>query len=348
MRIAICSVQTPFVRGGAEFLFENLYNEMKLRGYEVEHIEIPFKWYPPQEIINHAMAWKLLDLSESNGKKIDGLICQKFPSYLVNHPNKVVWLLHQHRPSYDLAYTELDDMLQYGEIGQIVKKKIHMLDNEHLQKVQKIYTISQNVTRRLMNYNNIESEVLYHPPPQIGKYYCENYDNYIFYPSRLDLAKRQSLVIKSMKYIDSNIRLKIAGSGPQLDDYKKLAKECAVEDRVDFLGFVSNEELIELYANAFCVTYVPVDEDMGYVTMEAFLSKKPVITCSDSGGPLEFVEDGINGYVSDPNPKKIAEKVKQLYENGLVEKMGKHGFKKINNMNLSWDHVIKKLMESMK
>ena len=46
--------------------------------------------------------------------------------------------------------------------------------------------------------------------------------------------------------------------------------------------------------------YPPYDEDFGYVTLEAFLSRKPVITATDSGGPNEFVVDGVNGFVRAP------------------------------------------------
>lgn len=345
MRIAVCAVQVPFIRGGAELLCDNLYNELIRRNYEVEYVRIPFKWYPPEEIINNSLVWRLLDLSESNGTKIDCVIATKFPSYLVKHQNKVVWLLHQHRTAYDLAYTEFDDLLNNN--GEIIKKKIHYMDNKYLKETNKLYTIAQNVTDRLWKYNGIASETLYHPPPQMGKYYCEDYDNYIFYPSRLDHLKRQGLIIESMKYIKNNIRLKIAGTGPKRDDYVKLAEELKVNDKIDFLGYVSEERLLNLYANALCVTYVPVDEDLGYITLESFLSKKPVITCVDSGGPKEFVEDGVNGFILEPNPKKIAEKIDLIYENGLSKKMGDVGYKKITSMDLSWDKVVNKLLENV-
>lgn len=348
MRIALCAAQVPFVRGGAEDHCDNIYKELISRNYEVEYIKIPFKWYPPQEIINSCLVWRLLDLSESNGEKIDGIIATKFPTYLVKHQNKVVWLLHQHRSAYDNAYTEFDDLATYGNVGEIVRKRIYSIDEKSLPEAKKIYTNSQNVANRLWKFNKIRGEALYHPPPLMGRYYCGDYDDYIFYPSRIDSLKRQDMIIKCMKYVKKEIRLKIAGSGPKLEEYRKLAKEIDVEDRVDFLGYVPNNQLLELYSNAFCVIFTPLGEDMGYVTMESFLSKKPVITCSDSGGPLEFVENDLNGYVADPDPQNIAEKVNMLYESGLSKKMGENGYNKISNLNLSWDHVVEKLMEPIR
>jgi glycosyltransferase involved in cell wall biosynthesis len=351
MKIALCAVQFPFERGGAELLCDTLYNELIMRDYEVEYVRIPFKWYPPEEIINNSLIWRLLDLSECDGSKIDCVIATKFPSYLVKHQNKVVWLLHQHRPAYDLEHTKFDSLSNYdkfnnAKIGNIVKTKIRYIDNKCLKESKKVYTIAQNVANRLWEYNGIHGEALYHPPPFMGKYYCQDYDRYIFYPSRLDPLKRQDLIIKSMKYVKNNIRLKIAGSGSRLNDYVKLAKDLNVEDKIDFLGYVSEERLLNLYANAFCIPYVPQDEDLGYVTLESFLSKKPVITCVDSGGPLEFVEDNVNGFILDPDPKKIAEKIDFIYENELGKQMGENGYKKVEAMNLSWDNVVRKLLET--
>ncbi len=345
MKIALCAAQVPFVKGGAEYHFDTLYAELLKRDYEVEYIRIPFKWYPPKEIINHALIWRLLDLSESNGTKIDGVIAQKFPSYLIRHPNKIVWLLHQYRPAYELAHTEMDDLLPYGKLGEIVRQKIYKMDNLGLNEARKIFTNSGNVARRLWRYNKIAGEPLYHPPPLMGQYRCESYDEYIFYPSRIEPIKRQDLVIKSLQHCSSNIRLKIAGTGPHLDYIRSLAKKCGVDDRVDFLGYVPEKELLDLYANAAAVVYVPLDEDMGYVTLEAFLSKKPVITCTDSGGPLEFVEDSVNGFIVAPSPESIAKKIQLLFESDLCKKMGNNGYEKISSMNLSWDYVIKKLLE---
>ena len=347
MKIALCTVQVPFVRGGAEYLCDNLYNEMIKRDYEIEYIRIPFKWYPPQEIISNSLIWKLLDLSESNGSKIDGVITTKFPSYLVTHQNSVVWLIHQHRSAYDKAYTQFDDLIPYDKYGDIVRKKIHKMDNQSLKSAQKVYTISQNVTNRLLKYNNIKGTTLYPPPPLMGKYYCKNYDEYILYPSRLDSLKRQDLVIKSMKYVKSDIRLKIVGEGPELMVYKKLASEYNVNKKIDFCGKVSEQELLDLYANASCVVYTPYDEDLGFVTMESFFSKKSVITCSDSGGSLEFVDDGINGYIAEPRPEEIAKKIDLMIQNATSRQMGERGYDKIIKLNLSWDSVIKKLVGSL-
>ena len=139
--------------------------------------------------------------------------------------------------------------------------------------------------------------------------------------------------------------MKIAGTGPYSDYLKQIAKECGVEKRVEFLGFVPDAELLDLYANAFCIPYTPLDEDLGYVSMESILSKKPIITCTDSGGSLEFLENAVNGYVVEPSPEKIGESVNRIFNEGSAKKMGEMGYKIFKNNLLSWDMVIKKLVE---
>ncbi len=347
MKIAVCMAQVPFVKGGAEYLCDNLYKELVARNFEVEYIKIPFKWYPPQEIINNAMIWRLLDLTESDGKKIDAVITTKFPSYVLRHPNKVTWLFHQHRPAYDLALSEYDDLAPFGAWGDIVRRKIVSIDTMSLKESKKIYSISRNVTNRLDTFNKITSEVLYPPPPFNGRYYGKNFDNYILYPSRLDPKKRQELVIRSMKYVNGDLTLKIVGTGPHKDYLKSVAKECHVEERVEFSGFVPEQELLDLYANALCVAYTPLDEDLGYVSMESILSKKPLITCTDSGGSLEFIENGENGYIVKPDPGKVAEAINRIFSDGSARRLGERGYEKFGNNFLSWDVVIEKLLQPL-
>jgi hypothetical protein len=130
MKIVLCGVQVPFVKGGAEYLCDNLFSEMIKRNYDIEYVKIPFKWYPPPEIISHSLIWKLMDLSESNGSKIDGVITTKFPSYLIHHQNNVVWLIHQHRSAYDKAYTHMTILFRMeSPVRSFARKSVHWIIN---------------------------------------------------------------------------------------------------------------------------------------------------------------------------------------------------------------------------
>ncbi|HEY9204690.1 MAG TPA: glycosyltransferase family 4 protein [Candidatus Methanoperedens sp.] len=344
MRIGICTAQVPFLKGGAENLTLELYNELIKRGYEVEYIAIPFKWYPPKEIIKDSLVWRLLDLTESNGEKIDLLICTKFPSYIVKHPNKVVWLIHQLREAYDLFNTPYG-LREHGKEGEEIRRNIIKFDNKTLNECRKVFTISNNVSSRLKKFNGINSKTIYPPPKNLDRFYCGNFDDYFVYPSRIELKKRQSLIIEAMQYTRSDAKIIIVGTGPRENELKSLAKKLKVTGKVKFHGYASDDELINLYANSLGAVFIPIDEDYGYITLEAFLSKKPVITTSDSGGPLEFVEDGKNGYVLEPDPVEIAGKIDYLFENKeMAKNMGTCGYERIKYMDITWDNVIEQLV----
>lgn len=342
-KVAICASQVPFVKGGAELLVQALYEELRKRGFDADVIQLPYKWYSNQQLLNTCFAWRMLDLSESNGEKIDLVIPTKTPSYLIRHPNKVVWLIHQYRQVYDQLGTPYSP---YTEKDKKFIDQIKMMDELALKEAKKIYTISQNTADRLMKYNSIKGEVLYHPPKHYGKYYHDTYGDYILSVGRLESVKRVDLLIKALKYTDRQIRAVIAGKGPYMDSLKRLAEQEKLQDRVSFLGFVDDNELLKLYANARGVFFAPFDEDYGYITLEAFLSKVPVITTKDSGGVLEFVEDGINGFVHEIDPEAIGRSFNQLINNKLCEEFGNHGYEKVKD--ISWDIVIDKLTETIR
>ena len=174
-KVAVLHAQIPFVRGGAELLVENLTKQLKLRGFDAEIVSMPFKWYPNNTLLDSYLAWSMLDLTESNGQKIDLVIATKLPTYMIQHPNKVVWLMHQHRVAYDLQDNAPASGLNTIPGGKELKKKIVYMDNLALSKVNPIYTISSTVSSRLKQYNQLDSIPLYHPPALLGQYFTENY-----------------------------------------------------------------------------------------------------------------------------------------------------------------------------
>ena len=346
MKVLIVSTKVPFISGGAEIHENNLKKALIERGHEADITKIGFKWYPHQRIPEHILATRLLDFTETAGDKIDLVIGFKFPAYFVKHPNKVLWILHQHRPVYDLWGTPYQD-IPSDTSGKRTREIIINSDNRFLPEAKKIYTNSKNVSNRLKNFNNISSTPLYHPPDGIENLQQGKCEDYLFYPSRLGSLKRQDLAIKAMQYTQSNVKLVLAGKPDSKHDVEKLENlidEYKLGDKVSLLLNMSDKKKISLYSNSLGVVFLPYDEDYGYITLEAFYSKKAVITTHDSGGPLEFVDDKKNGYIVPPDPKQIALAMDKLYENKQnSQKMGENGFKKIKSMNLSWDNVVKSL-----
>ncbi len=173
MRIAVCAPQVPFVRGGAEIFSERLVDELREREHDVELVTIPFKWYPGERVLTQAFLWRLLDLEEADGSPIDLVIATKFPSYVVRHPNKIVWLLHQFRQAYELDGTELAQFDDSAE-GRALRRSVHRLDKLALGEARKLFATSANVADRLERSTGLEAEVLPHPPQELP-YRCDEY-----------------------------------------------------------------------------------------------------------------------------------------------------------------------------
>jgi glycosyltransferase involved in cell wall biosynthesis len=340
--VVVCEAQVPFVEGGAEKHVRALVEHVRAAGYLVERVALPFKWYPKDEILAHAAAWRLLDLSESNGRPIDLVIGTKFPSYFVRHPYKVAWLIHQYRAAYELCGTEFSDF-DHVESDVGLRATLIDLDTRMLGECRRIYTNAGNTAARVRKFNGLEAEPLYHPPHLADQLKAGPYGDYVLGVGRLETVKRPDLAIEAMRLVDPPIRLILAGEGTQRANLGALAERIGVADRVLFLDAVPDEALIELYAEALAVVYAPFDEDFGYVTLESFLARKPVITTTDAGGPLEFVIDGVNGAIVAPAPESVADAINGYAANrGRAAAHGDAGYARASRV--TWAGVIEKLV----
>jgi len=346
-RILIATTQVPFVRGGAELHAEGLLRALRANGCDAEIASIPFKWYPPERLLDAMLTCRLLDLTEYHGTPIDLLIGLKFPAYLIPHPRKVLWILHQHRAAYDLWGHPLGD-LHYFPTGVQVREAIVQADRKLIPEARAVYANSRNVARRLRRYCGLESETLYHPPPHAGRFYCADAEDFLFCPSRLNRSKRQELVLEALALTRQPVVVGFAGAADEAayaEQLRAIARSRGVEERVRWLGNISEEEKIAHYARALGVVFTPVDEDYGYVSLEAMLSAKPLITCTDSGGPLEFVEPGATGLVAEPSAGALAEALDQLWENRAeARRMGQAARERYAGMRISWETVLEALL----
>ncbi len=332
----------PFVHGGAEVHVRELVRELRERGFAAELVSVPFKWYPKEEILPHAAAWRLLDLSESNGRPIDLVIASKFPTYFVRHPNKVAWLIHQYRAAYELCGTPYSDF-GHNELDVGLRDTLIRLDTEMLGECRSVFTNARNTAERLTKFNGLRATPLYHPPRLASRLTAGPYGDYVLSVGRIESVKRVDLIVRAMTGVDKPVRLVIAGDGTQRQNVEREAQSLGVADRITFLGSVGDEELIGLYAGALAVVYPPFDEDFGYVTLESFLARKPVITCRDSGGPNEFVLDGTNGFVCDPEPGALTTAINQLAsDRRRAASLGDAGYE--DARRITWDGVIESLV----
>ena len=340
MRIAVCAPQVPFARGGAEIFADDLVSELRARDHEVDLVTVPYKWYPGERVISQAFLWRLLDLEEADGRRIDMVIATKFPSYAVRHPNKVVWLVHQFRQAYELDRTDLG---QFGESAEdrAARRAVQRLDRLALGEARRLFATSRNVADRLERSAGLVAEVMPHPPQELP-YRTDGYEDFVLSVGRLDRAKRHDLLLEAVA-ADSSLRCVIVGDGPDRHRLEDVARRNGVDGRARFTGRVDEQELADLYARCLAVYYAPVDEDFGMVPYEAFLAEKPVVTTTDAGGPLEVVADRRTGLVCEPRPAALAAACAWLRAHVDDARAWGQAGKEIAR-RVSWDETIQRLL----
>lgn len=335
MDIVITGAQVPFASGGAELHMASLVRAVQDAGHRADLVRLPVAW-EKERLFDAPLAWRMVPVDA------DLVIATNFPSYFVRHPRKVVWLFHQHRPAYELAGTTLSDV-HHDDTSLEVQRLLAEWDSRALAEAERIYSTSGVVADRLARYNGLSATPLYHPPPLHDRLHGGPYGDYVFCPTRLERNKRPDRVADALSFIAPPVRVVLAGRGTLEPDLRRAAKRRHVSDRLDLPGFVPDERLVELYANALAVVYAPIDEDYGYVTLQAFLAGKPVITSSDSGGVLEWVEDGVTGLVTDGSPEQIGAAVERLAaDHDLARTLGENGHKRV--ADLAWQPVVDELL----
>jgi glycosyltransferase involved in cell wall biosynthesis len=340
VRVAVCRPQVPIAYGGAEIFTDRLVEELRARGHEAELVSVPFKWYPGTRVLTQAFLWRMLDLDEADGQRIDLVVATKFPSYLVRHSDKRVWLVHQFRQAYELDGTALGQFDDSPE-QRALRRKVQSLDRVALGEASRLFAISGNVAGRVESSTGLKAEVLPHPP-QALEYRCDDYGDFVLSVNRLDRAKRIDLLLEAAAR-DGSLEVVIAGDGADRERLERLAQDRGLDGRARFTGRITEVELADLYARCLAVYYAPVDEDYGMVPLEAFLSEKPVLTTTDAGGPLEVVSDGSTGLVVAPDAGEIARALGWLRDHrDEAASYGRAG--KAIASEVTWDRAIGRLL----
>ena len=240
--------------------------------------------------------------------------------------------------------------LKNDDLGNAVRNIVCNADNAYFLEAKKLFANSQTVANRLKKYNRLDATPLYHPCPDMEQFYCNGYEDYILVPSRITRTTRQFLALQALAETKTDVRLYILGKADHVAEKEKLTtyvKEHHLEERVRFLDYVSQEEKFKLYAEAKAVLFIPKEEDYGYITLEAMASSKPVITATDSGGPLEFIRDHQNGIIAQPTAKALAEAMDEVWNSKtMAEEYGTQARKTLDEMDITWDRVIKELIEA--
>ncbi len=330
----MCGAQVPFMRGGAEQAMEGLVDALGRAGHRAELVRLPTAW-DAGRIFDAALAWRLLPVDA------DLVIATNFPAYFIRHPRKVVWLFHQHRGAYDAADAAWSD-LGLDDASLETQRLLATWDTKALEEASRLFALSGVVADRLARFNGLVAEPLYPPPPLHDRLAPGEPGNEVFTVTRLEQNKRPGLLVEAMAEVRSPVRAAVAGRGSAAEELAATVARLGLGDRVSLLGFVDDDELVRRLRNALAVVYAPVDEDYGLVTLQAFLAGVPVITASDAGGVLEWVEHEVTGLVTDGTPGAVAAAIDRLADDReLARKLGAAGRERA--AALGWDAVVARL-----
>ncbi len=341
-RIAVVTSSPPLVEGGHMVIARSLVQALREAGHAADIVVTPQNRFGRQAAA-YAATW-LTDLGTANGEKIDQVISLRYPSYAVRHEKHVCWLNHTMREYYD-QWDRFSGLLSpQGRLKERIRRRfIHAADRYLLtHNVTKMFVQSRTIQQRLAIWPELRSTVLYPPAPQ-RPYRCDGYGDYLFMISRLTPLKRADLLVQALsKRQAAGIRCVIAGQGEEQGRLQALIDRLGLTERVTLAGRLTDAEALDHLARCRAVVFPPFEEDYGFVTAEAFASRKAVVTCRDSGGPAELVEDGVRGYVCEPTAPALATALQALMEDrSLAEAMGAAAFEAGTKLN--WAETVRQL-----
>jgi glycosyltransferase involved in cell wall biosynthesis len=342
--ITIVTSAPPLVEGGHLVIARSLERALQDAGHRAAIVTTPSNRFGRQA--SAYLANWMTDVSQTGaGERVDQIISLRFPSFAVRHPVHVSWLNHTMREYYDLWDEFSAPLSSRGLVKERIRRRIILTADTYFLKhhVTKQFAQSATIQARLKRWNHVSSEVLHPPPPQ-RPYRTDGYGDYLFFVSRLAPLKRADLVLRALAQPEAGqIRCVIAGEGPDEERLVQLSRELGLESRVTFAGRLDEADLVGHLARCRAVVFVPHDEDYGFVTVEAFAAAKPVITCQDSGGPLELVRGGQNGWIVPPAPGDLARAMSEAMDApGVAERMGSQGRRDI--APLTWPSVVSRLV----
>ncbi|CAN5183450.1 glycosyltransferase family 4 protein [soil metagenome] len=213
---------------------------------------------------------------------------------IVTRPETLHICYLHHPPRYLYYYQTAIEWQKHWPIkvyGNIINHGLRMWDYLSSQRVDHFIANAEETKRRIDKFYRRDSEVIY-PPVTIGNEptsYKLPADSYYITTSRLARAKHIDILINAANRVKFN--LKIIGSGRDLKYLKSIAGPT-----IEFLSSLADEEFTEVYKNAKGYLFASVDEEFGIAPIEAMGYGIPVIAYA-SGGLLETVEEGKNGYL---------------------------------------------------
>jgi glycosyltransferase involved in cell wall biosynthesis len=340
MKIILASSFVPFVYGGGRFIVEWLEKKLIEHGHNVERFYLPFV-DRPEDLFDQILAYRLMDFSNT----CDRLIAIRPPAHTLQHPNKVLWFIHHIRSFYDLwdsPYRFVPD----NPAGRAVRKALFELDTRSIREARRVFSNSKIVADRIKRFNGLDATPLYPPILEPERFRNEGYGDTVFVVCRIEQHKRQWLLVEAMRYVRSAVKLHLSGTGMNanhLAEIRHAIERHNLSGRVTLeTRWISEDEKVERLASALVIAYIPADEDSyGYPSLEAAHARKGVITTDDSGGVLELIQHNVNGIVTTPEPRALAEAMDRLFlDRSKAARLGQANFERLTQLKIDWSTVV--------
>ena len=314
MKVLVVNNMAPFVSGGAEALADNLVAHLKVAGHQAELLRIPFQWEPATRIPSQMLLAASLQLAD-----VDRVIALKFPAYLIPHPEKTLWLVHQYRQAYDLldaGHSDLTSTATGGNIRQLIKNA----DDKCFADARRIFSVSDVTQARLKKYNGFDSTILRAPINDPHRFDGGPPQGYIFAGGRINGAKRQQLLVEAVAHAAQGVHLIVGGPADTAEDKVRLEEtvhRLGLADRVTLdVRFLDRQRYADYINGASAVVSIPFDEEsFSYVAMEAATAGKALISTTDSGGVLGLARHRATGWVTEPTPEALADAMSAAISN---------------------------------
>jgi glycosyltransferase involved in cell wall biosynthesis len=341
--LAVVTSSPPGVEGGHLVIARALVDAARAVGHQAELIVTPD--YGFGRTTRSYLANRRTEVRRVNGRTVDQVISLRYPSYAVRHPAHVCWLNHTMREYYDLWPRFSAPLSARNFVKESLRRAaLHAVDRWLLTRnVREVVAQSHTVRRRLHDAFGLDVDVWWPPPPQ-RPYRCDGYGDFVFAVSRLTPLKRVDLLVRALaEPVAHGVRAVIAGDGDAAPSLRRLAQELGVADRVTFAGRLDDAAILDHLARCRAVCFTPIDEDYGFVTVEAFASAKAVVTCQDSGGPAELVRDTVTGVICEPNAAAVAVALARLHDDPpFAERMGAAAAADV--ARLTWPAAVNRLV----
>jgi glycosyltransferase involved in cell wall biosynthesis len=203
------------------------------------------------------------------------------------------------------------DALQFKLVERLASRR---LIGGQRDAADHVTTVAESVAEELDRYYDIPGASVFAngvDPTEFDPVDPAIDDGYLLYVGRLGQRKGVGDLLEAVAQLDG-VDLRLVGQGPFAQRYRERAEQMGIDDRVEFLGFVDREELIDLYRGATAFVLPSHYEGLPTVLLEAMVCARPVVATAVSGC-LDVIEDGENGVLVPPkSPDDIAEAVSEL------------------------------------